>query len=313
MRRNDDHTGDFRDEGNPRIFDMWWFKNAKQPINAQFQAFDREYKKVYQKAYNNYFDHRSYYKWAVDGLNQSRYLPKSLGAALKFESNLYLQIMNRALISVPLAKAPAPAPKSTAGNALATALKFTPLGVASTVVNEFSKFNYVEHAKKDSETQGYSSIYKKAPGEIMKLHALMENYHSLITNPRMTFNQYIAESKKIDGAINDILVLAGLKKVVDQVNEEIEDLSQPPAASGSEDSVKVYEDVEVRNPTYRQRMVIAAVQGMHRVESEIRRFIRMKVSLKRTLEIDTQEFMADFNNTSKQRRQGHRMNPFGAH
>lgn len=289
-------VGNFTDieNGDLNSFERWWQSKGKAPLQGQFREFDTKFRRVFQKAYNNFFDHRSFYKWLVDNLNQSRYLPKSLQASLKFETDLYLQVLNRSVLRGNIAPA-------RSESVVSRLLNFVTV----------SPFNYVEFAKNNSESN-YSSMYKNTPAEIVRLNNLFNEYYGFIQQRNLNFDRYIAHSKKIDMAINDVLVLAGLKRVSQQQFED--DLSMDlsaPAATGTENSQKVYEDVPVRNPTYRQRMTIASVQGLRLVEAEIRRFIRMRVALAQSLEIETAEFMSDFNNINPVRpRIGHR-NAFG--
>lgn len=267
--------GDYRDKKQANTFENWWLKNAKEPLNSEFRNFDLQYKKLFELASTNYFDQRTFYKFFVDGLNQSRYLPKSLNASLRAESRLYLQILSRVLA------AGNPPPPANIKN------------------------NYLEFATTSSEQLNYVSLYKQVPREIEKLNDLLAVYSTFIVNKNVNFDGYIAHSKKIDTAINDILVLAGLKRV--SQTDADEDLSA--SASGSENSDKIYEDISVQNPTYKQRMAVTAVRGLRQVESEIRRFIRMKIMLSQSLELDAKEFMNDWNNANPTRPQ--KAGPFG--
>lgn len=110
------------------------------------------------------------------------------------------------------------------------------------------------------------------------------------------FEQYVALSKSIDTQINDYLVIFGLKRVVQGAPAPAADdfSAIAPAATGNENSPKQYEDVQVQNPTYKQRMAIVAVRGLRRVESELRKYVRMKYSLRNTLALDDAEFMKDW-------------------
>ncbi len=280
---NYEAVGDFRDSKKNNLFDTWWIKNAKVPLNVEFKNFDLRFQKLFESAYDNFFDHRSFFKFFVDRLNQSKYLPKGLQASLKFESDLYLQIINRALIDNPVM----PDKKSNV-------------------------FNYLESSRNSSEELNYASIYKQTPPEIAKLRSLLDGYYVFIMYKQVNFDQYIAYSKKIDTAINDILVLAQLKKVVQGASPDTEDLSAPASASGTEGSQKNYEDIPVMNPTYKQRMTVAAVRGLRQVESEIRRFIRMRIVLAQSLELDSKEFMADWNNANpaQPKTGAQKVNPF---
>ncbi len=275
--------GDFREKNPTDSFDKWWTKTAKQPINSEFKKFDERFKKLFEVAYANFFDQRSFFKFFVDGLNQSRYLPKSLKASLQVESDFYLQLLNRSLIE-------------------------------STIAPKSEGFNYLEKSRNSSESLNYVSIYNLPLPEIQKLRALIESYYFFVMQPNVNFDQYIAHSKKIDSSINEILVALKLKKIVlTAATDQVEDLSAPASNSGTEISQKNYEDVIVQNPTYRQRIAVAAVKGLKQVESEIRRFIRMRIVLSQSLELDAKEFMADWNNSNPVQKSSlpQKTNPFG--
>ena len=176
-------------------------------------------------------------------------------------------------------------------------------------------------------------MYYGTPGlaELKKVQELLNSYYTFILQDKVNFDQYIAHSKKIDTAINDVLVLAGLKisskNNPNEVKGEEElaplDLSvdekaattATPSATGTENSQVTYQEIEVKNPNLRQQVIIASVKGLRMVESEIRRFIRMKVALSQGLELDTKEFMADWNNTNAPSQKGMsapaKASPFG--
>ena len=320
---NYEAVGDFTNKENAGAFDKWWLKNAKAPLSAEFKGFDEKFKKVFEAAYNNFFDHRSFFKFFVDGLNQSRYLPKSLAATLKAESNLYMQILNRVMLENPgtpdKLNTPQKTPDSKNMSWYERATTAIMENSSSYLIlrnrlmdTQLTEFNYLEYAKKNSEEINYNSIYKQNSPEVKKLNDLLEVYYTFVQN-EPNFDWYIAHSKKIDTAINDILVKAGLKKVVAAAaQDEVEDLSAPASASGTETSQKSYEDIPIQNPTYKQRMTVAAVKGLRQVESEIRRFIRMKITLSQSLDLDVKEFMNDWQNSNPTapRRTG-TANPFG--
>ncbi|MBC7754810.1 MAG: hypothetical protein H7Z71_11270, partial [Moraxellaceae bacterium] len=117
------------------------------------------------------------------------------------------------------------------------------------------------------------------------------------------FNQYIENSKKIDAAINDILVSAGLKKLVKRAAALTEDQMAANAfaelsasVTGTETTEDVYEDLKVSNPTLRQKVIISAVKGIRQVESETRRFIRMNTLLSNRLFVENQEILTQIGN-----------------
>lgn len=317
---NYEAIGDYTNKDNAGTFEKWWIKKAKLPLSAEFKGFDEKFKKVFEAAYNNFFDHRSFFKFFVDGLNQSRYLPKSLAATLKAESNLYMQILNRVMLDNPglpnKLNIPVQDTKNMSWYERATGALMqnssSYLIFRNQVMDKtMTEFNYLEFAKKNSEEINYASLYKQPSPEVKKLNDLLEVYYTFVQN-EPNFDWYIKHSKKIDTAINDILVKAGLKKVVAvAATDEVEDLSAPASASGTETSEKSYEDIPVANPTYKQRMTVAAVKGLRQVESEIRRFIRMRITLSQSLDLDVQEFMNDWENSNPASRRTGTANPFG--
>ncbi len=113
------------------------------------------------------------------------------------------------------------------------------------------------------------------------------------------FNEYIENSKQIDKAINDILVSAGLKRLVKKADAQLteEQLAEMAFSgmlateSGNESTEDVYEDLNVKNPTLRQKVIIAAVKGIRQVEGETRRFIRMNTLLSNRLYVENQEIL----------------------
>ena len=315
-------AGDFRNaERQGDAFEKWWVLNAKAPIDHEFKKYDQDFSKAFQSAYNNIFDHRGFYKWVVDGLNQSKYLPKSLKASLEAESNLYMQILTRSMLAdsvrTPLrSNTPFPVNETWGDWFMKQSQKLNPVTALSGskfVDDVVMRFNYLEWSTQNSTQSGFKSFYGHTPREITQLHMLLDSYYTFIMQKNVNFNQYIAHSKKIDTAINDILVRVGLKRVVAaqaSMADDIEDFSAP-ANSGTENSAKTYEDIPVANPTYKQRMAVSAVKGLRKVESEIRRFIRMRIALAQSLEVDAQELMADWQNVRQSSARTNKFNPYG--
>jgi hypothetical protein len=277
--------GDFTGkEENAQAFERWWLNAAKKPLMVKFKEFDQKYKVVYREAFDNFFNNRSVYKKIVDILNQSRYLQQDMKSTLKFESNFYLQILSRTLQD----------------GTIAAPVEQRPLSWFWDKIT-FSPYNYVDFARQNSVTD-FKSMYKTVPAEVANLNNLLNAYYGFINNPGVSFDQYIEHSKKIDTAINDVLVKARIKKVTLVTTagpDEEEDLSAPASSSGTEVTSKVYEDLpHPRGYTYKQRMTLASVRGLRLVEAEVRRFIRMRVMLSQSLALDTEEFMADWNNAN---------------
>jgi hypothetical protein len=315
-------AGDYNNpERKGDAFEKWWVLNAKAPIDQEFKKYDQEFGKAFQAAYNNFFDHRGWYKWVVDGLNQSKYLPKSLKASLEAESNFYLQILTRTMLNdnakTPLrSTTPFPISETWGDWMMKQSQRVNPvtaLAGSQFVDDVIMRFNYLEWSTQNSTQQNFASFYGQVPREIAQLNSLLEQYYTFIQQKNVNFNQYIAHSKKIDTAINDVLVRVGLRRLVAaqaSMANDIEDFSAP-ANSGTENTAKTYEDIPIANPTYKQRMAVSAVKGLRKVESEIRRFIRMRVALAQSLEVDTQELMSDWENVRESSARSNRFNPYG--
>ncbi|MGZ3691097.1 MAG: hypothetical protein ACXVAX_06325 [Pseudobdellovibrio sp.] len=315
--------GDYRtttpQNRSPLQFEKWWVKNAKSPISGDFQNYDDKFKKVFQVAYNNFFDHRNIYKQVVDVLNVSLYLPKSLRGALKAETSMYLEILNRTMVADNVATpnrntTPLPGASTSIWGKMGDALKKNS-SVWNSLVNGYydnlTNFNYLEFTAHNGAQEGYTSMYHSTPGQISNLNNLFNQYYTFVEQPNLNFEQYIAHSKKMDEAINDALVAVGLKRIKTGpvMSDAIEDLTRP-STSGTENTAKEYEDVPTPNPTYKQRMAIASVKGLRLVEAEIRRFIRMRVALGDSLVADNNEILADWNQ-AQVKRTGQNTLPYG--
>ncbi len=263
--------GDFTKKENARQFDKWWLENGRKPMDEEFKKFDKIFKNLVETTKQNIFDQKTYFNWFVDHLNQSKYLQNSLKANLQFESQFYLQIISDALSK-------------------------------DNVKPLEDKYSFLEKIVTASKNEKFVSITNKpAKLEIIKVQDLLNSYYLFILQDKVNFDQYIAHSKKIDSAINDLLVSAGLKTkgAEDLAPLDISsDDKQPASSTGTESSSSTYEDVEVKNPSLRQQAILASVKGLRLVESEIRRFIRMKVALSQGLELDTKEFMDDWKKTN---------------
>jgi hypothetical protein len=178
--------GDFTKKENTNAFEKWWLKNAKAPMSADFKKFDQEYKKVVKVANDNFFDHRSFFKFFVDGLNQSRYLPKSLMATLKAESNLYMQILNRVMLENPGLpnKLNKPAVDSINNSlyekTISKMIKKIPFIRMSDVDPLLTDYNYVENSRQNSEEIKYNSFYQQPAPELIKLNDILNSHLMVI-------------------------------------------------------------------------------------------------------------------------------------
>lgn len=350
--------GDYTKAQNPDIFEKWWIANAKKPMEKEFQAYDIQYKKAYEKAYDNFIGDGTWYENMVDTLNTSNeYLPKSIRESLQTENSVYLQLINRALIEKPV-KVRSINPKKEFK--IGTIIKGITLGpifspVAVTPKAEV-RTDYLLQANHKTKNGSFDPIYNVQRVEVMRLHDLLnksltfiegykrslgsyewnrsdKTYAAVADNTRVAkmkmdlsilkfgkkelpkdfiaaaqkmkaeraqkFNDYIENSKKIDKAINDILVSAGLKRLVKKAEAQLTEEQMAEMAfagmlateSGNESTEDVYEDLNVKDPTFRQKVIIAAVKGIRQVEGETRRFIRMNTLLSNRLYVENQEIL----------------------
>ncbi len=261
-------TGDYREKSNAQPFDAWWKTVTKDAITPEFKAYDKKFRQLTLQTQANMFNQRSVFKKGVDLLNQSKYLQDSLVSQLKTETEFYLQLIQRAL----------------------TPAKDKSLKKLSGVTN------YLQDTVSTSKDDIYSALYGPTYIEVRKISDLLNSYHLIMLQEKVDFTSYMQHSKKIDTAINNVLVAAGLKVIDSTQLEPTDDILADPAATGSESSDISYKDVDLKSPSLRQRVILAAVKGLRQVESETRRFLRMKIMLAQGLELDTEEFRTDYGN-----------------
>ncbi|MBC7457861.1 MAG: hypothetical protein H7235_06255, partial [Bdellovibrionaceae bacterium] len=344
--------GDYTKAQNPEIFEKWWISTAKQPMEQEFKKYDKLYQQVYEKAYDNFIGDGTWYENMVDTLNTStEYLPNTIKRSLKTENNVYLQLINRALIEKNVkVRTENPEKEFKIGSlikSLSFAANFAIFSGSKT--NKQPETDYLLQANDKMKQATFDPIYDVQRVEVINLYALLntsltfvESYHkeqaaystktSTVDNTRVAikkswfmtesdkknlleqasdktknekdyrakrFNEYIENSKKIDKAINDILVTAGLKKLVKKADAKLTDEQMAEMAfsgmlaaqSGNESTDDVYEDLKVKNPTFRQKVIISAVKGIRQVEGETRRFVRMNTLLSNRLYIENQEIL----------------------
>ena len=311
----------------PEIFEKWWLTNAKLPISNEFSKYDEEYKKVVQKASDNYFNRRDWYKFSVDGLNQSLYLPKSLQNSFNFEINFYLQLLNRATMPTTFipnrTNAPMPGAKdflTSAAETIGSTMSSVIFASSTALKRTMLDYDYMEFAAKCSTEIKFCSPYEgQSMGQSTSLNFLLRRYHFYFYDKYPDFEEYIELSKSVDTAIHRALVDLGLER---EVNPPALPPIKPgppsftiesPSITGTEVTDRTYESLNVTNLSYKQRIGIAAIKGLRAVESEMRRFIRMRVALKSLMKVNDQEIIADWNRNmnSRERITGGGANPRG--
>jgi hypothetical protein len=350
--------GDYTKAQDPEAFEKWWISNAKKPMEKEFKTYDKLYKQVYEKAYDNFVGQGSWYEELVDNLNDStEYLPNSIKGSLDTEKNVYLQLINRALIDKNVTVNSVNPKKDLKIGTIIKGLVFGPVFGGSVAPKKTQeKIDYLLQANKKVNNGKFDPIYNLYRPEVSKLHALLNTSLGFVENYRKSvskfaefkgavvdntfvaikkslsgfasdkkeldqqaqlvlqkaqsekdyraqrFNEYIENSKQIDKAINDILVTAGLKRLVKKADAQLTEEQMAEMAfsgmlateSGNESTEDIYEDVNVKNPTLRQKVIISAVKGIRQVESETRRFIRMNTLLSNRLYVENQEILNQF-------------------
>ena len=290
---------------NQAAFEKWWIKNVKIPMNIEFKNMDAKYKIVFKEAFDNFKGNRSLYDKATDiGNHHKFYYPLSLEKSLKAESNVYLQLINRAFTENRAAdKAARSFIEEEKNKRFSVSDSFIEYGknllnfttdALSRVVNIYhvgtdAKTDFILKATENSNQKAFESVYShKVKKEIANLYLALNDYYKFVGADDDQFENYIIQSKKIDTAINEILVRAGLKTHVKIISTE-DNFDLSGAMSGTENSQLQYADVKIENLGSQQRIIISAVQGIRQVESEIRRFIRMGMTLKNSLALDNKE------------------------
>lgn len=239
-------------------FDAWWGANVSKKVNKEIGVYDVKYRELVQKYMDAYNNKRSFVVKAMDALNFNKTeYPTGLKAALELETNVYLQLINRGLM------------------ASAYTTEKNPVRAASALASQ----------------PEFRSIYKKSTEEVKQLGAMFKQYHALIQNYPMNRKNYVAVmemSKKTDEMINDILVIAGYKKVAQAKSQE-ESFDLLNLFENTEVTSKQYTDVKVLKPTIKQQTILSAVKGLRQVESELKKLLRMKAMLADSLELDNKE------------------------
>ncbi len=364
--------GDYTKKQDPDVFEKWWIKTAKKPMEKEFIKYDEQYKMAYEKAYDNFIGDGTWYENIVDTLNTSdEYLPKSIRESFKTENSTYLQLINRALIEKSVKVRSANPEKEFKVGDVVKGLSLGPIfGSLAPTSKTFSgsknakkveKTDYLLQANSKAKDGNFNPIYNIQRVEVMRLYTLlnksltfiesykmarksemtmMDKARAVVDNTRVAtlkldrsllsfksdqkkfskelienakkskaltakkFNDYIENSKQIDKAINDILVSAGLKRLVKKADAKLTDEQMAEmafsglmaTASGNESTEDTYEDLNVKDPTFRQKVIIAAVKGIRQVEGETRRFIRMNTLLSNRLYVENQEILAQIGN-----------------
>ncbi|MBC7420905.1 MAG: hypothetical protein H7328_09265 [Bdellovibrio sp.] len=272
---NYDILGDFRDNKNKGRFDKWWSANVKEATRPRFRDFDEKYQVLVNKTFDaiwgtnasdaTYLDFvKSRAVKGLDLINQSNYLPKTLAGSFHFEIEFYLDILQSVSLK-----------KNTAS---------------------YNSVSFLDRIAENSKNSASAGVYAKRVSELTELKSLFDAYFNLLEKRQVTFEAYLDFSKKIREQIEVIKKRLGADESAKQsklVNEEKTE------AEKQTDVKTEIQKINFKQQPAKHATAIAAIDGLNLVESEMRRFLRMKLLISQTLDIETKEFMADVKDTKK--------------
>jgi hypothetical protein len=268
--------GDFR-SSTPK-FETWWSQNVNESTRLRIHKMDEDYAKIVTKTYDSIYG-TSYgvdtkmsaigyaLTTAADWLNFSKYLPKNIDLTLKWQLEVYLDIL-----------------QALYDNSMSAE-------------NKLKNFNYLELARTNAEFPN-------------KRQEIFINKSQLIEKLREVFNQYFIQmqpdfqlnledhlnlSKKITSLINDIKIQS---KIAEQDNDKSTD-TQTILATTAPNAADQFD--------LKQKIAQSALNGLVLLEADIKRFIRLKIQLSSSLDIEIEEFnkMRDGTNEQKPKKQGY--------
>ncbi len=254
--------GDYRDNKNKGQFDIWWSSQVKESIRPRFQDFDLRFKQLAEKNREVLLGtNKSALNKVLDAtFNWGQYLPSSLLNSFMWELEVYLDLVQSVATSNKASNEP----------------------------------NYLLAALKKSKLERSSGVYGARVAELNELNLLFNEYIKLLQEPEITFEQYGEVSSKIKSMITSIKTKTG----ADQSAESKNVFAAEPAEKVSDDKTEIVKIDFSKNST-KHKVAVAAIQGLTMLEAELRRFLRMKLLLSQTLDIDTKEFNADMGSDDK--------------
>lgn len=281
--------GDWKNKDKKADFDKWWLTNVKESIRPKFVDLDKRFQILTNKNYDVIFGEKKaalsltekaghYVRKTVDVLNQSDYLPKTLLASFKWELEVYLDILQ------------------------STVNKSKPLT---------EDLLYLKMARKNSEDYSSQGVYGYRNKEITDLKNDFNIYFSKLNSQNITFEDYSAASKKLRERIEAIKLLTGLcsKKIIEAKDKKpvttcttastFNLAAQPECTTTTPEEKFEIVDLDPKEFKIKHKTASAAINGLNLLESEVRRFIRMKLLISQTLDLDTKEFMSDITNSVK--------------
>lgn len=252
-------------------FEDWWQVNVDQHTRSRFQKMDEDYARLVVRTQDSIFGTSRGAEdstlsalgyaltHAADWLNFSRYLPKTIDLTLKWQLEVYLNIL-----------------QSLTDNSMS-------------VENKMKNKNYLELARKNAEfPEKRQDIYLKKSVLIEKLRQAFKAYLlQMQPNTDLTFTEYINLSNQITSLVNDVKVQMGLA-------EKDMDNSTP------DNTVLLVKTAQAEQSlSLKQKVATSALNGLTLLEAEIKRFVRLRLQLSNTLDIDAEEFNKMISNSSE--------------
>ncbi|MBC7743401.1 MAG: hypothetical protein H7061_14485 [Bdellovibrionaceae bacterium] len=284
--------GDYRDFTSKSTFDSWWINTVKEKVRPRFADFDERFKVLAKKNQDVLIGtNLPNVDKAVDKIfNWGQYLPVSIMASFRWELEVYLDLLQ------------------------SVATKKKPIADGEEI--SFMKLiSQNAQANKTATDALGSRVYGKRIDELQELNKLFNKYFILLPANEITFEQYGEVSAAIKKQIELINERLGLDEKVYIQNShpdigEIEEIAHAERTvkflSGSFEKLKdptiLNSKTEIKkidlslSPT-KHKVALATIKGLNLLESEIRRFLRMKLLLSQRLDIDIKEYMIDLRDT----------------
>lgn len=283
-RINPSLIGNYRDidkTDKGKGFDQWWTNNILPSLQTTLRSLDKRYEKLVEKTYQQVNDQKGFADFAIDYYtNQSYYLDRNIGDNLRYEFEVYLNILKSMLLD-----------------------------------EKVTSYDFMKDLAATTRKRQFDIPYISDRG--MTKHLIKENAYLIktlgIDASEITSLDDIAEKIILPARENKILS-AATKKLATQLNkirvQELEMNYKNYMSLLRSENLKFEDMVGHKEKLYKSNMIIfgqfkqmaemagvdnlptevqtllAVANGLEALEIEINRFLLMKVKLEDRLEID---------------------------
>ncbi len=273
--------GDYTDKTKKTDFTTWWADNVLFPILPNLNKWDKIYSNLIVKMDQNLFPHgKTSVQSVVDDLtlnnfNLESFLPSKNSESFKFETEFYLQTIHLVTTKQQL---------------------YLPAKGDNSVVVESKKLsknqygNVLKKLNSETATQITTSL-KQMLNELEKPVTQLDIEYQTLNDQQLTmiltdqnkmaefekqmnYKKYLQFKENFEQGISKIETAAGLKTA---------------QASALDENKLVFTDAKVATPNFEQSVIIAAAQGLRSIESNISRYVRMKLLVRYGLKFSTED------------------------